>query len=277
MSEEKTESTSGKPQIYTKIIDVMRAVGAVGKDKVNTHQKYNFRGIDDMYNALHEPMSAAGIFAAPRVLNMTREERQTNSGGNLIYTILEIEHRFYADDGSSVAVVTVGEAMDSGDKSCNKAQSAAYKYALMELFCIPTEERLDSEYETHAVAPRAPDLINTRPQSAPQPPQRANNGHSSDAPACPKCSNSMWDNRAKKAAGSISAKSPDFKCKNKDGCDGVIWPPRDDNRNGKPTADQLAAQRAIPMTGAQPREQLAAEYDADDSDPFAEAPPYPAN
>lgn len=164
MSDNTTETkTEAAPMIYEKIVDVMRAVGAIGKNKQNTHQKYSFRGIDDMYNALHEPMATAGIFAAPRVLSRDREERKGSGGGNLIYTILEVEHRFYATDGSSVSVVTIGEAMDSGDKSCNKAQSAAYKYALMELFCIPTEEKLDTEYETHTVAPK----------NAPQAPPRA--------------------------------------------------------------------------------------------------------
>jgi len=31
-----------------------------------------------------------------------------------------------------------GEGMDSSDKATNKANSAAYKYAMFELFCIPT-------------------------------------------------------------------------------------------------------------------------------------------
>ena len=45
-------------------------------------------------------------------------------------------------------------------------------------------------------------------------------------PPCPICSGAMWDNRAKKAAGTMSAKAPDWKCKDKTGCEGVIWPPR---------------------------------------------------
>lgn len=175
MSENINEAPA-TPMIYGKIVEVMRAVGAIGKNKQNTHQKYNFRGIDDMYNALHEPMAAAGIFAAPRVLSKEREERKGSGGGNLIYTILEVEHRFYAEDGSNVPVVTIGEAMDSGDKSCNKAQSAAYKYALMELFCIPTEEKLDTEYETHSVAPR--ESTPARAPQAPPRPQQPQNGQS---------------------------------------------------------------------------------------------------
>lgn len=40
---------------------------------------------------------------------------------------------------------------------------------------------------------------------------------------CPDCGGEMWDNRPKKKSGEFSAKSPDFKCRNKD-CGKVIWP-----------------------------------------------------
>lgn len=41
---------------------------------------------------------------------------------------------------------------------------------------------------------------------------------------CPQCGVSeMWDNRAKKASGQFSPKSPDYSCKDKD-CAHVIWP-----------------------------------------------------
>ena len=41
--------------------------------------------------------------------------------------------------------------MDSGDKAANKAMSAAHKYALLQVFCIPTEEPKDSENEHHEI------------------------------------------------------------------------------------------------------------------------------
>ena len=50
--------------------------------------------------------------------------------------------------------------MDSGDKSCNKAMSAAQKYAFLQVFCIPTEdppsEPKDTEGQTHEVSPLSP-------------------------------------------------------------------------------------------------------------------------
>jgi hypothetical protein len=45
-------------------------------------------------------------------------------------------------------------------------------------------------------------------------------------PPCPICGGAMWDNRPKKASGVMNAKAPDFKCKDKGSCEGVIWPPR---------------------------------------------------
>jgi hypothetical protein len=46
--------------------------------------------------------------------------------------------------------------MDSADKSTNKAMSAAFKYAAMQAFCIPTEGDNDADAETHEVAATPP-------------------------------------------------------------------------------------------------------------------------
>jgi hypothetical protein len=44
--------------------------------------------------------------------------------------------------------------MDSGDKASNKAASAALKYALLQLFMIPTEEEKDTEFQSPEVKPK---------------------------------------------------------------------------------------------------------------------------
>ena len=38
--------------------------------------------------------------------------------------------------------------MDSGDKATNKAMAIAMKYALFQVFCIPTDEMKDPDAET---------------------------------------------------------------------------------------------------------------------------------
>lgn len=146
----------GVPHVYAAIARVMGEIGKAGiaKDRKNQQQGYNFRGIDDVYNALSGFLSAAGLLILPRVLKREVTERATKSGGALFYVVLDVEFDLVAaQDGSMHTVKVSGEAMDSGDKATNKAMSAAYKYACMEVFCIPTEGDNDADATTHDVVP----------------------------------------------------------------------------------------------------------------------------
>lgn len=136
------------------IIATMGDIGAIGKDTKNTQQGFMFRGIDAVMNALQPAMLKNNIFVVPEVLEQTREERQTSKGGTLIYSILKVKFTFFADDGSNISAVVIGEGMDSGDKASNKAMSIAFKYACFQVFCIPTEEMKDPDAECHEVKPK---------------------------------------------------------------------------------------------------------------------------
>jgi hypothetical protein len=135
-------------QIYKKMVAIMSDIGAIAKAKKNKMQNYQFRGIDDIYNELHNVMAKHGVFTVPQVLEQRTEERQTKNGGNLIYRIFTVQYHFYADDGSMLSSIVIGEGMDSGDKAGNKAMSAAHKYCLLQVFCIPTEDLKDSENDS---------------------------------------------------------------------------------------------------------------------------------
>lgn len=160
------------PLIYQKISSVMNEVGAIGKNHKNPQQGYFFRGIDDLYAALQPALIAHQVFYVPNVIKIEREERQNRSGGALIYTNLQVEYTFYAADGSSVKAVVAGEAMDSGDKSTNKAMSAALKYALLQIFCVPTETSEDAGNFTHDLAPSKQPAADKK--TAPQRPANSN-------------------------------------------------------------------------------------------------------
>ena len=143
--------------VYQAIAAVMAELSKEGisKDRKNQQQGYAFRGIDDMYNALSPILAKNGLCVLPRVLARETIERQTKSGSALFYTTVEVEFDFVsAEDGSKHTVKTFGEAMDSADKSTNKAMSAAYKYAVMQAFAIPTEGDNDADAQTHEVAPK---------------------------------------------------------------------------------------------------------------------------
>jgi len=152
----KTTKAMTQNNIYMAINAIMQEIEAIGKNKKNQQQGYSFRGIDDMYNALQPLFKKNAVFITSNVLESKREERQTAKGGVLIYTIAKCQFKFFTTDGSYIESVLEGEAMDSGDKSTNKAMSTALKYALMQMFLIPTEEKLDTEYDTHEVTPKSP-------------------------------------------------------------------------------------------------------------------------
>ena len=144
------------PHVYTAICAVMTDIGHAGiaKGRKNAQQGYNFRGIDDVYNELNGLLSKHKLVMTPRILSRDVVERQSAKGGALFYVTVEAEFEFIsAEDGSKHVVRTFGEAMDSADKATNKAMSAAYKYAAMMVFCIPTEGDNDADAVTHEVAP----------------------------------------------------------------------------------------------------------------------------
>lgn len=140
-----------KQLIFQKIPLIMSKVWPIAKDRTNSAQGYKFRGIDDMYNALNSHLAEEKIFFTSEVLSTAREERETKAWWTLMYSIITMKFTAYAEDWSNVSSTTVGEAMDSWDKSMNKAMSTAYKYALMQIFCIPTEDEKDTETQTHEV------------------------------------------------------------------------------------------------------------------------------
>lgn len=138
-----------EPKIYAAIVGVMNDIGAVSKDKTckSNFGSYKFRGIDDVMNALHPAMVKNKVFTLPEVIEMTRETKETKNGAQMILTVCKVRYVFFTDDGSCVECVVPGEGMDTGDKSANKAMSAAFKYACFQTFCIPTEEMDDPDAE----------------------------------------------------------------------------------------------------------------------------------
>jgi hypothetical protein len=144
--------------VYKAIVGVTADICKTGiaKTRKNVQQGYQFRGIDDVYNELAPLISKHGLCILPRMLTRSEAERKTAKGGTLFCVVVEAEFDFVcADDESKHTVRTFGEAMDSADKATNKAMSAAYKYACIQVFSIPTKGDNDAESTTYEVVPEA--------------------------------------------------------------------------------------------------------------------------
>ena len=141
-------------QIINKIQGELSKTG-IAKNSKNQQQGYSFRGIDEIYNNLAPLFADKGLVIVPHYYDWKQEERTTRNGGILLYTKVCGRYEiFSSEDGSKIEADLVGEAMDSADKSTNKAMSAAYKYLCLQLFSIPIAGDNDPDETTHNMRPQ---------------------------------------------------------------------------------------------------------------------------
>lgn len=136
--------------IFKKIASIMDEINAIGKDSTNAKQGFKYRSIDAIYNALHPLYAKHHVFNITEVLDEKTETKTSQSGTSLIYRILKVKFTLFAEDGSFVSSILIGEAMDSGDKAANKAMTNAHKYFLTQTFMLQTED-LDPDGDTPPV------------------------------------------------------------------------------------------------------------------------------
>lgn len=148
------------PKIYGAIVNIMREIEAVPKAKKNVEQGFLYRSVDDVMVEVHDLMAKHGVFVIPSVVSVDDGQKTMKSGAVWTYVKQTIEFAFYATDGSFVTAKVRGEGLDSGDKGSNKALAVALKYALTQVFMIPTEDDKDPDAHTapevKASATRAP-------------------------------------------------------------------------------------------------------------------------
>lgn len=139
---------------------VMRDLPAIGKDgRASAEQGgYAYRGIEAITQHVQQLCARHGIVFVPRVANWERDE-----------VLVGRENRVWHDDrltvlydvygpGGVTDSITVGPipaiGRDGADKGANKAMTQAFKYALIQTFCI-SDKADDNDGHTQE-AERAP-------------------------------------------------------------------------------------------------------------------------
>jgi len=175
--------------IYGKLINIMRGVGAIPKDKAiqfGGGKPTMVRGIETTMNVLHE------LFAKEGVIIVTEEaapEERENVDGKMV-TVVHLRFRLIAEDGSEVAGVMRGEGVDHSDKSGSKAVSIATKYFLNTMFLTATTGMDDADNEDIAVNRKSATPPPVEP--APRPAAKTPAAPSFDA-AGSECGILTWD------------------------------------------------------------------------------------
>lgn len=128
------------PLIHDALASVMADVDHVAKRDRNEHQRFLFRGIDAVVNAVGPALRKHSVVVVPRIQHVDYELVHTSTGKPATACRVIVTYAFFATDGSSIEATVAGEAWDSGDKATPKAMSVAFRTALLQALALPTDE-----------------------------------------------------------------------------------------------------------------------------------------
>lgn len=200
---------------------------AVGKDRTNPHFKSTYASLDAIMEAVRPVLAKHGL-----TLVQGASMPHSDESGRLVgFTVETLLLHASGEFVSSAVVMPLGKADPQG---AGAAMSYGRRYGVSAILSLATEDDDDGnsampspkdraqEYAKAAPKPAAPRDRGGEPSHVSEFVDAAIARHNDPAPSCPKCNGPMWDNRAKKT----NPKAPDFKCRDKEHCDGVIWPPK---------------------------------------------------
>ena len=132
------------PKIHAALNLVMKQVGAVKKNDFNDFQKFSFRGVDAVVNAVYPALVDHKVTVQPKVLQYDYSTIDVGKGAAskpMGHARVIVEYTFTsAEDGSTASAAAAGEAFDSGDKATPKAMSVALRTALLQSLMLPTDD-----------------------------------------------------------------------------------------------------------------------------------------
>lgn len=140
--------------IYKALAAVMADCREVAKRDANTEQRYYFRGIDAVVNAVGPILRKHEVMVMPFLIEVGYGERTSQRGSLGTICRVVVDYVFTAAvDGSSITTRVAAEAMDYSDKATAKAMSVAFRTALLQALALPTDDRDPDADSPEAVAP----------------------------------------------------------------------------------------------------------------------------
>lgn len=139
------------PHVYRAISAISASFARAGIAKAHTNliDQYQYRSIDDLLNRLSPLLARHRLCILPRVLARECEPVAGERDERLASVRLLVAFDLVSSrDGTCHTVQSWGEALDAGDKGTAKAMSAAYKSAMLEVFCVPVASD-DADASSH--------------------------------------------------------------------------------------------------------------------------------
>jgi hypothetical protein len=149
--------------IEVTINEVMSELSKTGfaKTGLNKEQNYKFRSIDEAYSVLSPVLSKHGLFITANSVSDHAENitfgKYENKARHITQKINYIVRHIHNKE--TIDFMQIGEAIDMSDKGYNKAFTSAYKYMVINFFCLPIDGLDDADANTIELSKSAKDVL----------------------------------------------------------------------------------------------------------------------
>jgi hypothetical protein len=144
--------------LVAKLAEVMDAVQRVPKLGENAFHRYKYATEADLTAAVRPELAKRGLIMVPNVKRSTRTPKERAEGSKaspMWVTDVEIDWTIRdGETGESLSFSMPGCGEDTGDKGLYKAITGSEKYALKNLFLIPTGDDPEKDDARSAQAPK---------------------------------------------------------------------------------------------------------------------------
>lgn len=122
---------------------VRREIRAIGKGELYNAlgTKFNFRGVDTVVNVFGPVTLKHGVNILSSKVEATYGEKATKNGGKMRECSVLVTWTIMGPMGDTLTLQTMGEALDTADKSTTKAQSVALRTLLLGFGLTPTDDK----------------------------------------------------------------------------------------------------------------------------------------
>lgn len=128
--------------VVAAVAAVAADLGAIGKESQG--HGYQYRGIDDILNALSPLLAKHGVVIVPKPVHAETVPAPGRKEG---WTATRVQYEFevFGPDGSSFVGGAAADGLSNQGTGPGIAASYAYKTFAIQLFCIPTYETPEAE------------------------------------------------------------------------------------------------------------------------------------
>lgn len=168
--------------LYSKVAEVSKAIGALQPDKRNTQQNYDYISADQILTVCNREMAKVGLTVVPAMVDERMEAVTYDSRGREMTRYdcrVDFEMKIADTDGNEDVYTWFGRGSDYAvpDKAMYKAITSGHKYFLMKLFNVG----VGNEDGEHEAPPNGEPAKQPQQAKQPQPTKNGNGAKLSDA------------------------------------------------------------------------------------------------